>query len=385
MVVFYHLAVFSHLTFLPIVRHAYLFVDFFFILSGFVIMGAYGQSLRQGGDRRRFLLLRWGRVYPLHLAMMGPFILILAVKGGWGAGLWEAVATNLLMVHGLGLRWIAAKTLGGLNFPSWSISAEFAAYVIFALIITWPVALFRTIVAATIITCPIVILAFSPALMNTTFDDGIFRCLYGFALGIVCYEIHGRVDWTAYIRSGLARTLVELASMGLAIVLVVRLDDTNRLTVAVPVVFALVVTVLARDAGLVSRALLCRPWQWIGALSYSIYMVHALVQVLMRAAGYALQRATHHPVFTPMRFGPGTEDLLGTTPWQGDVALVIMLAATLALAALTYRFIEEPARLWSRRLSVRPAAWTIPARSLQRHGGTATDGQPSVSLPGAGP
>ena len=354
MVVLYHFAAYSHLVLQPLVRNADLFVDFFFVLSGFVIMASYGDKLRHGYSASRFLLLRLGRVYPLHAALIVPFALILAVKSGTGTTFWEATATNTLLLHGLGLSWIGEKTLGALNFPSWSISAEFAAYVLFAATATLPQSLFRWLIGAAIVFCPLAILLYSPELMNTTYDFGIVRCLYGFALGIVCFEIHTRFDWTALIRSKPARSLVEATATAIVFLAVGRLGEQNHLTVAVPILFGAVVLVFARESGTVSRVLLCRPWQAIGTLSYSIYMVHALVQVAMRAAGFAVQHVTHRPVFTAMRFGSGMEDMLGVTLWQGDAATLIMFALTTALAALTYRTIEEPARLWSRRLNLPP-------------------------------
>ena len=352
MVVFYHFAAYSHLTSQSLVRNADLFVDFFFVLSGFVIMAGYGNKLRYGYSASRFLLLRLGRVYPLHAAMIIPFALILTLKSRIGPTFWEATATNILLIHGLGLSWIGEKTLGALNFPSWSISAEFAAYVLFVMAVKLPRSLFRWLIGSTILLCPIVILLFSPNLMNTTFDYGIFRCLYGFALGIVGFEIHSRFDWTALIRSKHARSLVEVTATVVVLFAVSRLGEADRLTVAVPILFAGVVLVFARESGAVSQALLCRPWQAVGAWSYSIYMVHALVQVLLRGAGFAIQHVTHRPVFTAMRFGSGAEDMLGVTLWQGDAVTLVMFAATIAVAALTFRTIEEPARLWSRRMSL---------------------------------
>ena len=46
------------------------FVDFFFVLSGFVLAAAYGERLVQRFPIGRYMLLRLGRVYPLHLVMV---------------------------------------------------------------------------------------------------------------------------------------------------------------------------------------------------------------------------------------------------------------------------------------------------------------------------
>lgn len=58
---------------------AYLAVDLFFLMSGFVIEHAYGQRLATGLGVRRFLLLRLIRLYPLYL--VGTGITALAIAG----------------------------------------------------------------------------------------------------------------------------------------------------------------------------------------------------------------------------------------------------------------------------------------------------------------
>jgi peptidoglycan/LPS O-acetylase OafA/YrhL len=74
MVALFHLRVLSHVGDAALVRHASLFVDFFFVLSGFVITGGYAERLAAGFGAWRFALLRFGRLYPLHLAVLAAFV-----------------------------------------------------------------------------------------------------------------------------------------------------------------------------------------------------------------------------------------------------------------------------------------------------------------------
>ena len=72
----FHFRVTSHVNDLAVVQHGWLFVDFFFVLSGFVLAHAYGERLRSGQvDGFRFMLLRIGRIYPLHLVLLATMIL----------------------------------------------------------------------------------------------------------------------------------------------------------------------------------------------------------------------------------------------------------------------------------------------------------------------
>src|SRR5690606_39856368 len=56
------------------IQHSYLFVDYFFVLSGFVIAHAYAGRLATARDGRRFMVRRLGRVWPLHVLVLAAFI-----------------------------------------------------------------------------------------------------------------------------------------------------------------------------------------------------------------------------------------------------------------------------------------------------------------------
>lgn len=57
-----------------VVRGGYLFVDYFFVLSGAVIAHGYGAKIADRESYNRFMMLRLGRVYPLHVAVLLLFI-----------------------------------------------------------------------------------------------------------------------------------------------------------------------------------------------------------------------------------------------------------------------------------------------------------------------
>lgn len=96
-------------------------VDFFFILSGFVILHVYDGEF----SRQRFLVKRFARIYPLHAVMTLLFVAFAVLGSNPIEGFWQSV----LLLH-------AFDTTDGLvlNGPSWTLSAEMFAYVLFALI-----------------------------------------------------------------------------------------------------------------------------------------------------------------------------------------------------------------------------------------------------------
>src|SRR5579883_114785 len=108
-----------------------LFVDVFFIISGFVIATVYSESVGSPSLYLRFMQKRVARLLPLHYATLGFFVgvaLLLSASGQQSrfpsAYDWGCVMPHALFLHAFGMCHSAA-----FNFPSWSISAEMALYV----------------------------------------------------------------------------------------------------------------------------------------------------------------------------------------------------------------------------------------------------------------
>src|SRR5438128_9980059 len=174
-----------------VVRNSYLFVDFFFVLSGFVIAWNYSDRLDSWPGVRKFLILRLGRVYPLHLFMLLCFVawetlrLLSHTEGTFtGPNSPSAVISNLFLVQSLGLH--DSLTWNG---PSWSISTEMWTYVVFALVCAW-LGMRNWMLLMAALAAPVLLALLSKSGMDTTFDWGMIRCLFGFALGVACCRIY---------------------------------------------------------------------------------------------------------------------------------------------------------------------------------------------------
>lgn len=349
-----------------------MFVDFFFVLSGFVITHAYVGRLKSASDGRNFLVRRLGRVWPLHAATLIAFIPLeivkaLAVSGETAAFTARfapsSILSNLLLVHSLGiedgLTW---------NIPSWSISAEFLAYATFAALCllarrTWLVTASAVALSAA---GAFVVMGWSDQYMDTSFDFGYFRCLYGFFTGHVAYRLFQAARGAGL---SIARPPITGLAEGFSLAAVIFFVATargNALSYASPLLFGLVVWVFAFEGGAFSRLLAMRPFQWLGARSYSVYMVHALVIALYEKAVVAIQRLSGEPMFVKQTTD-GVEDRLisfGAT-WMMDLLAVAYLGTVVAVASLTYRFVEMPgqssfnALLKRRNPAVRPAALEV--------------------------
>lgn len=366
-VALFHFSAFGTFYLNPFVRGSYLFVDFFFVLSGFVISHAYFGRLNSAPDTGTFLVRRLGRVWPLHAATLVAFIPLEIVKAlaihGEAAAFTgrfapSSILSNLFLVHSLGvegeLTW---------NMPSWSISAEVFAYITFALVCLLARRTWLVTAAAVALSSAgaFVVMGWSDHYIDTSFDLGYFRCLYGFFAGHVVYRL-----FMAARRAGLeklpAAGLIEAASLA-AVVAFVAAAHGNALSFASPLLFGLVVWVFAFEGGLFSRLLAKGPFQWLGARSYSIYMVHALVIALYQKAAAVMQKLLGQPMFADLAVDGGeTRLIFFGGAWVMDGLALCYLVTVVAVSALTYRFVEMPGQasfnallLGRRKPTIQPA------------------------------
>ncbi|MDB5453707.1 MAG: acyltransferase 3 [Caulobacteraceae bacterium] len=296
----------------PLVRNSYLFVDFFFVLSGFVMMATQAEKLRRPGGGWRYLVKRLGKLWPLHVLMLAVFVAVSAATGGVGRDerhSVEAIWTNLLLLHGLGLHHDLTW-----NPPSWSISVEWLLYLMFAAVAPRP---WRNWAFAALIVGGLAVLALlAPHGMNSSYDYGAFRGLAGFSVGALLAQVPRRSFGT----------LAEVAVVALVGVFVC----SGLLTFAAPFVFAAAVYVFASSRGALGRALTTRVPIALGHWSYSIYMVQAaFVAVLWAIAG---------------RMGWTQQgEFLAAGP-TSDLVVIAYALGIIAFASQTYTWFEEPIR-----------------------------------------
>jgi len=379
LVALFHLDAFSHFYEIPFLRNSWLFVDYFFVLSGFIIAANYEKRLSEGFGLWRFLLLRLGRLYPLHLAMLMLFIgfAVLKIIGRSllpGAVTPNSVApfttaaeapstilANLLLTHSLHefdfLTW---------NIPSWSISVEIYTYVIFAVCIIMLRKRARILLPLALIGGPVLIALLSERNMSTSYDWGIIRCIYGFAAGVMAWHLYKNGgSLKQWLSNQSIASAVEWTALALVIIFVSVADTTTRLSIAAPYVFALVVLVFAFEAGTTSSFLRRKPLVFLGTVSYSIYMTHVFVEQRLFDAASALGKILHIAVFTHRDIEGKDFSFLGTRFWQGDVAYFVYLALIIIMSYLTYRWIEKPARDWVRNRVGRERTLVLPIPTSQ--------------------
>jgi peptidoglycan/LPS O-acetylase OafA/YrhL len=280
LVVLFH-ARLSAAAFLPdsiaaILARGYLAVDLFFMLSGFVLWLNYGDRLRLGGIGAvpRFVARRIARIWPLHAAMLAvaiAFALLLVALGKPVHDPWSVLPLHILLVHNWGMTGQLAW-----NDPSWSISAEFAAYLLFPLLafaIDWrrfPAwALIAIVIALAAALHNAMNLGGAPHLNHDIPRLGIFRALIEFAMGTALCALW--IGWREGRRTAILAALAPLAAF--LLMAAPRLPETA----VAPVLLAALLLAIAITADAPFNPLASRPIHYLGLISYSTYLVHFLL------------------------------------------------------------------------------------------------------------
>ncbi|HSI42292.1 MAG TPA: acyltransferase [Xanthobacteraceae bacterium] len=344
-----------------ILVNAYLFVDFFFVLSGFVICHAYRHRLNAGRDVAGFVIRRLGRLWPLHAAVLAVFALAiaginlagfhppgLAIRAAEGDYSLLAFALNALLLNSMSLYGSAW------NGPAWSIGAELYTYLLFAAVALLAARRLATVALVLAAGAAAGLLMLAPSYMNSTADYGLLRCIAGFFVGIGVHHLHERTKAAALPLP----TVAELAVVGAAGLFMVMAgngpDDVYALSVAAPLVFGAALLVFAREAGGVSRLLRARPLSALGRWSYSIYMVHMPLLVLTGYGVWLYGTLTGTAVEQFAVVNDHVKQLYDLDdPLTMRLLLAAFLVATVSLAALSYRTVEAPWRDRFNRLAKR--------------------------------
>lgn len=257
-------------------NHSYLAVDLFFVLSGFVISHAYAQPLRDARlSARRFMLIRWIRLWPLHAMGAALGAATLMAKHRYGPGAWVAPLLPMLLFLPSRMPQ-AGDSLFELNRPGWSLFYEMAVNLLYGLTHRW---LGQRLLAAVIALSGAGLVA--TALYNGSLDlgfvwntrslaGGALRAIFGIFVGIALHRLH----LARPPRPGAGPGPWTLCAAVTALLLVPRLEALGGTIdlLAVLLVFPACVYLGARAAVQPGTA---RCMSVLGLLSYPIYVLHA--------------------------------------------------------------------------------------------------------------
>ena len=350
-VMLYHLRVSGSFTEWLLFRHSEVFVSFFFVLSGFVLTHAYGSSVQF--NFRRFFITRTFRLLPLHLFMLGVFILLecgryMAAQKGMEfnnapfSGKFDpaGILPNALLLQS----WTHLTNPLSFNYPSWSISIEYYTYMIFALILGIAFGV-RKWVWATVVFVALALMYAG----NTFFTIESLRGLSYFFTGCLAYAVYLKLPHPSQAKAWLL-TALEVVAVTAALVFVVN-DFAAKPFVASPL-FGVIVVIFAFDGGAVSRLLAGRVFGFLGKLSYSIYLTHAAILFCVVSAFMVAKKVLGVDI-APMIDGTRYLDT-GNALFNNVIALLVVGLVVL-VSMFTYRYVEMTGQALGRALSNKPA------------------------------
>ena len=305
---------------MAVMARGYLAVDFFFLLSGFVIRLTYGERLATGGRTAAadYLARRFARIWPLHAAMLAFAALIALALLATGR---EAphFPFALLPLHLAMMQdWGVSNALMW-NDPAWSISAEWGAYLLAPLA---ALALpdrqgWRTPALLAAAAMPLLMLASALALAGAdrlgadVSHFGMVRCVAEFTCGGLLCDLWNR--WRGDVRAEIAAWIMGLACLA------GRAGGAPEI-LAMPFALASLLLALALGAERPRHWLAGRAIHWLGEVSYATYLSHFL---LFFAFKLAVVRDAH-----------------AVTP----IEIALFLPLVLGASALLHHGVERPAQ-----------------------------------------
>ncbi|MFS4467929.1 acyltransferase family protein [Maribacter sp. 2210JD10-5] len=266
-----------------IFRQSYVFVDFFFVLSGFVIAYNYN-SLNSYKGLWIYLKKRFIRLYPLLLFTVSIYFLFRVLTMYLFPDLLDSdnsLDSMLMKTVDSLLFTNSTPILGsssGMNTPSWSISSEMISYIVFGLITIFCNAKTRRIIFFITI-----ILASTFLLKHGTLfkigDYGFLRGMVSFLLGYFVWELSLIKKKTIGYVEYIVPIILVMAFYGLS-------ESRNSslsifFDVTIPLTFAFLILVFLWSNGPLSKMLNSKKTQFLGKISYSLYLNHYLLVLVV--------------------------------------------------------------------------------------------------------
>jgi peptidoglycan/LPS O-acetylase OafA/YrhL len=368
-VVFHHLYPAAHL-WAPLSQfqeNGWISVEFFFLLSGFILTWVYRSLEDTPAGRSEFYRRRIYRIYPAYLfgtVLYAPLI-VMSLSAEHQS--WTAVAVRVALYGAVTLLALQAwwpKTALAWNGPTWSLSCEAFFYAMFPKLLVrlraWPAATRRRawFMVWLLSAIPFAVV---DALPDRLSDIWWLPYISGFnPLMRVSEFIGGILIALAVIERGRDETRsplgVPLAILTLAFVALLTFGGNAVVKgLSFPLISGMIF-LLAQDSGIASRVLGSRPFELLGAASYSMYILHI---PLYRWA------VTCHLLSQPNL--PMPKEGLSGGPSGDPLSFVVFVLLLIAASILTHLLLEQPAASWlRRRASVRlsaPRRGTMAAQS----------------------
>tara|TARA_B100000780_G_C21097199_1_gene442563 strand:- start:459 stop:1547 length:1089 start_codon:yes stop_codon:yes gene_type:complete len=323
------------------IENAWLMVDFFFVLSGFVIALNYLDKISSWSTLLVFQKKRFLRLYPLHLIILFVFLVfeiakyIAQVKFGLIANYpaftvnnFTSFLANIFLVH----NWVIPQLT--YNYPSWSISSEFYTYAIFAILILFTknnIKIISLILLINIFLCAFLLDIYG---FGTDNIQGPLRCLYSFSIGVIVYNLYKLLK-NKYL---LSNSLISFTIISIVVLIVINYGTTDfEYIELIPLSFGLIILslVLTKKNTFINQTLSKNWLVYLGTISYGIYMIQA-------AFWWLLQQSLKFIFKLPTTINQeGRITLIFDNMFISNFISLAGITIIILLAHLSYHFIEK--------------------------------------------
>jgi peptidoglycan/LPS O-acetylase OafA/YrhL len=318
----------------PIFARGGMGVDIFFVLSGFVISYVYRIEARPlaASGYGKFVVNRVARIYPAYAFCLGILLCIVLADRITGRDMADpqsyplsSMIWHLLMMQA----WpFVPANWSNWNTPAWSVSAEWFAY-----LFLFPASLALAKVKCTSRVYGLLLLA----LLVTYFflaervELGQFAIVTQIAAqygaGVVAYLWYKANPSKVEV---CAKYYDLVVSVFIACVALSSWHPSGHL--AVLCLTPLLIIGATRESSWISRLLATKFVRYVGVVSYSLYLIHAITHRILH-------------VVLPV------ESFVDASFLVRGLLFVAYLAIPLGMAAAIYHFVEEPCRIRIRRLA----------------------------------
>lgn len=267
----------------PIFSEGYLWVGFFFILSGFII--SYSQDNKKNKDSPfSFLTKRLARIYPVHLLMLLFFCLYF--YDTWVMGQQLSIFYNIFLVQSL---VPASNAYWGYNAVSWSISTEAIFYIAFIFLLplkTKHLLSLFIIITLTILLSHMYDFKNRDIMVWFYYINPISRSV-DFMAGMLLYRLH-KIIKEKGIRIAMGGTLAEITSIivmiiFMAIAIKTQFTKSLRYDLYYLLPMSLIVITFSFSNGVISKFLCNSHLILLGEASFCLYMIHQpLISIISR-------------------------------------------------------------------------------------------------------
>lgn len=314
-------------------RYGLMLVDLFFVLSGFVLSHAYLEKL---ANRRvspwQFFVLRFSRLYPLHLVTLLLVAAVQAYRRSIGLEDFVYGASDLFhfVLNLAFLQQGIVRTVYSFNGPAWSLTVEEVSYLLFFVSVFFFAGKRRIAFAALVMAGVVInITAVDMHVLNLDVSRG----LTGFFGGCLGYQLHRAAVLRQQSRAlALIAGLVLMALVGFFMTVGYPRTAAVLLVHSLGIFPALILLVL--NAPFLSWVFSLRPLAYLGEISYSVYMLHFPVQLLMTTS----------------------DEIYGLKLARSSIEFFFAYAAiTIVFSAVSFHFFERPVQALIRGRIGRPA------------------------------